>query len=269
MAIEGRIAVLGGGNMGSALVKGLIAGGTAGAGQIVVAEKLAAPAEKLRQELGVTVVDHPDQVGAVQTVIVAVKPQDFDPAVTALAGTLAPESLVITLAAGVPLKRLAGLLPACPHLVRAMPNTPALVGKGVTALAPAPGLPEALLERASAVFAAVGLVVTVKESLMDAVTGLSGSGPGYAFLFMEALIDAGVAVGLDRATARVLAVGTVAGAAELLMQSGQHPAVLKDMVTSPAGTTVAGLRVLERGGLRGLVIDAVAAATDRGHQLGG
>lgn len=268
MAIEGRIAILGGGNMGSALVKGLIAGGAAGADQIVVAEKLAAQADKLRQELGVAVVDQPAAVGAVETLIVAVKPQDFDPAVSSLARTLGGQALVITLAAGVTLGRLAGLLPNCPHLVRAMPNTPALVGKGVTALAPAAGLPDSLLERAQAVFAAVGQVVTVKEALMDAVTGLSGSGPGYAFLFMEALIDAGVAVGLDRATARTLAVGTVAGAAELIMQSGQHPAALKDMVTSPAGTTITGLQVLERGGLRGLVMDAVAAATARSRAMG-
>ncbi len=268
MAIEGRIAILGGGNMGSALVKGLIAGGTATVDQIVVAEKLAAQADKLRQELGVTLVDRPAAVGAVETLIVAVKPQDFDSAVKALDETLADQALVITLAAGVTLKRLAGLLPQRPNLVRAMPNTPALVGKGVTALAPAVGLPDSLLERARAIFAAVGQVVTVKESLMDAVTGLSGSGPGYAFLFMEALIDAGVAAGLDRATARTLAVGTVAGAAELIMQSGQHPAALKDMVTSPAGTTITGIQVLERGGLRGLVMDAVVAATARSRELG-
>ena len=227
MAIEGRIAILGGGNMGSALAKGLITSGTAAADQIVVAEKLAAQADKLSQDLGVAVVDQPAAVGAVDTVIVAVKPQDFDPAVSSLAGVLGREALVITLAAGVPLRRLAGLLPNHPHLVRAMPNTPALVGKGVTALAPAAGLPDSLLERAKAVFAAVGQVVTVKEPLMDAVTGLSGSGPAYAYLFMEALIDAGVAVGLDRATARTLAVGTVAGAAELILASGQHPAAIR------------------------------------------
>jgi len=268
MACEGRIGILGGGNMGSALVKGLIAAGTCGAGQVVVAEKLAATAEKVRAELGVEVVASPAGLPPVDTLVVAVKQADLAEAVQAARAALRPESLVITLVAGIPLARLAALLPPGQPLVRAMPNMPALVGRGVSALAPAHGLAPEHLERARTVFAAVGRVVVVKEPLMDAVTALSGSGPGYVFLIIEALADAGVAQGLDRATALTLAAGTVAGAAELLLQVGQHPAQLKDMVASPGGTTIAGLHALERGGLRGVIMDAVAAATARGRELG-
>ncbi|MFZ5587603.1 MAG: pyrroline-5-carboxylate reductase [Thermodesulfobacteriota bacterium] len=268
MAYEGRIGILGGGNMGSALAKGLIAAGTYGAGQVVVAEKLAATAEKVRRELGVEVAASPAGLPPVDTLVVAVKQADLAEAVQAARTALKPESLVITLVAGIPLARLAALLPPGQPLARAMPNMPALVGRGVSALAPAQGLAPELLERAQAVFAAVGRVVVVKEPLMDAVTALSGSGPGYVFLFIEALADAGVAQGLDRATALTLAAGTVAGAAELLLQVGQHPAQLKDMVASPGGTTIAGLHALERGGLRGVIMDAVAAATARGRELG-
>ncbi|MBI4799622.1 MAG: pyrroline-5-carboxylate reductase [Desulfarculus sp.] len=269
MAIEGRIGVLGGGNMGSALVKGLLQGGTASAAQVVVAEKLATQAAKLREQLGVAVVDGPAGLGPVDLLLVAVKPKDVATALHACRDGLSPQALVISIAAGVKLQALAGHLPPGQPLVRAMPNTPALVMKGVSALCPAEHTPPEALDLARQVFAAVGQVVVVAEGLMDVVTGLSASGPAYVFLIIEALADAGVLMGLDRQSALTLAAGTVAGAAELMIQTGQHPALLKDMVTSPGGTTIAGLRVLENAGLRGALMEAVAAATKRSQELGG
>jgi pyrroline-5-carboxylate reductase len=269
MAIEGRIGVLGGGNMGSALVKGLLGGGTARAQQVIVAEKLPAQADKLKNELGVGVVPSPGSLGPVDLLLVAVKPKDVASALGAVRPSLQAHSLVISIAAGVKLKALAEHLPPGQHLVRAMPNTPALVGRGVSAICAEEHTPPAALELARQVFGAVGQVVTVAEPLMDVVTGLSASGPAYVFLIIEALADAGVLMGLDRASALTLAAGTVAGSAELLIQDGRHPAQLKDMVTSPGGTTIAGLRVLENAGLRGSLMEAVAAATRRSQELGG
>ncbi len=268
MAELGRIGLVGGGNMGSALLKGLIASGTAAAGDIQVAELDRERAQVLRQELGVTVVDSGEKLEKLDVLILAVKPADIPHAVLDAAPALAPASLVITLAAGVRIETVAENLPPMQPVVRAMPNTPALIGQGATALAAGPEAGPEHLEMARRVFAAVGRVVTVPEKLMDAVTGLSGSGPAYVFLFIESLADAGVAQGLDRSTALELAAQTVAGASALLLEKGEHPARLKDMVTSPGGTTIAGLHALERGGFKGLVMDAVAAATRRGRELG-
>jgi pyrroline-5-carboxylate reductase len=186
----------------------------------------------------------------------------------AAAGALTPPTLVISIAAGVKLATLGEALPTGQHLIRAMPNTPALIGHGVTALAPAAHTPPEGLALAQEIFAAVGRVVVVAERLMDAVTGLSASGPAFVFVIIEALSDAGVRMGLDRATALTLAAATVEGAAEMVQTTGQHPGQLKDMVTSPGGTTIAGLQVLERAGLRGVLIDVVEAATRRSAELG-
>ncbi|MFH1035306.1 MAG: pyrroline-5-carboxylate reductase [Pseudomonadota bacterium] len=260
---------MGGGNMGSALVKGLLSGGTARPEQVVVAEKLPAQSAKLKNELGVGVVENSRDLGPVDLLIVAVKPKDVAVALGDILGSLSAGSLVISIAAGVRLAFLASLLPDGQHLVRAMPNTPALVMKGVSAICAGEGTPPAALDLARQVFGAVGQVVVVAEHLMDVVTGLSASGPAYVFLIIEALADAGVLMGLDRASALTLAAGTVAGSAELMVQTGQHPAQLKDMVTSPGGTTIAGLRVLENAGVRGILMEAVAAATKRSQELGG
>ncbi len=269
MAIEGRIGVLGGGNMGSALVKGLIASGTAQARQVTVAEKLDAQADRLRNELGVGTVSAPGLLGPLELLIVAVKPKDVSNALHACRDCLTPQSLVVSIAAGLRLATLAALLPPGQHLVRAMPNIPAVVGKGVAAICAEEHTPASALDLARQVFGAVGQVVTVAEGHMDVVTGLASSGPAYVFLIIEALADAGVLMGLDRASALTLAAGTVAGAAEMMIQTGQHPALLKDMVTSPGGTTIAGLRVLENAAIRGALLEAVAAATKRSQELGG
>ena len=268
MAELGRIGLVGGGNMGSALLKGLLSSGTAGAEAIWVAELDQGRRRELAQELGVKTVASPAELKEISLLILAVKPGDIPAAARQAAGGLAPGALVITLAAGVRIETVAKELPPDQPVVRAMPNTPALIGQGATALAAGPQAGPQHLELAERIFRAVGRVAIVPEKLMDAVTGLSGSGPAYVFLFIESLADAGVAQGLDRATALELAAQTVAGAAALLLERDEHPARLKDMVTSPGGTTIAGLHALERGGFKGLVMDAVAAATRRGQELG-
>ncbi|MCB2225936.1 MAG: pyrroline-5-carboxylate reductase [Desulfarculaceae bacterium] len=268
MALKGRIGLAGGGNMGSALLKGMLNAGLVETGQVVVAEKLAPRAEQLRTELGVSTVGSISEMGSLEVFILAVKPADVPSAAADAAGCLSSETLVITLAAGVKRETVAQALPSDQPLVRAMPNTPALIGAGITAICGGPGLDQAHLETAEQVFGAVGPVVVVDEKLMDAVTAVSGSGPAYVFLIIEALSDAGVNQGLDRQTATALAAHTVAGAARLLIEGGQHPGELKDMVTSPGGTTIAGLAELERGGVRAALYNAVEAATLRGKTLG-
>lgn len=269
MALSGRIGILGGGNMGSALIKGLLAAKSAQAEQFVVLEKDPHRAQQLSVSLGLEVVAEPGGLGKVDLLIIAVKPVDISAVTKAAAAALDDKGLVITLAAGVKIATVADCLPHGAAIIRAMPNTPALVLKGATAIAAGPHATEEHLALAREVFEAVGEVAVVKESLMNAVTGLSGSGPAYVFQFIEGLADAGVAQGLDRATALSLATQTVIGAAQLLKDSGQHPGVLTDQVASPGGTTIAGLHVLEVKGFKGILMDAIAAATKRGKELGG
>ena len=268
MAVIGNIGLIGGGNMGSALVKGLLETGSADAGQITVAEADHAKGAELGRCTGVTITGGPSELAGLDVLILAVKPADVAACAASALPSLAPQTLVITLAAGVRLATVAAALPQGQPLVRAMPNTPALISQGATALAAAEGVNAKQKEQAEAIFAAVGKVVWVKEPLMDAVTGLSGSGPAYVCLFIEALTDAGVLQGLDRPTAQTLALQTVAGTANLIASTGQHPAQLKDMVTSPGGTTIHGLNILEQGGFRGLVMEAVTQATERSKELG-
>ncbi len=267
MALQGRIGLAGGGNMGSALLKGMLAAGLVAADQMVVAEKLEQRAQELTTDLGVDAKGSCAELGELDVLILAVKPNDVAEAAQAARESLSPDSLVITLAAGVKRATVAAALAPGQPLVRAMPNTPALIGQGITAICGGPGLEARHLETAAQIFHAVGEVVVVDEKLMDVVTALSGSGPAYVFVIIEALADAAVNQGLDRTNALTLAAHTVAGAARLLIDSGQHPGELKDMVTSPGGTTIAGLAELERGGLRGTLHNAIAAATQRGKEL--
>jgi len=268
MAISGRIGVVGGGNMGSALVKGLLNAKLAKPEQVVVAEKLPERGRIICDQLGVCQVSQAGELDRVDILILAVKPGDFPAAARAASASVHPETVVISVAAGVSLASVAQAFPAGQPVVRAMPNTPALVSMGITALARGQHVKDGHLSIAREIFEAVGQVVVVEEKMMDAVTGLSGSGPAYVFAFIEALADGGVLAGLDRQTAMTLAAHTVGGAAGLVMASGQHPAQLKDMVTSPGGTTIAGLHALESGGFRGLLMAAVAAATARSKELG-
>jgi pyrroline-5-carboxylate reductase len=271
--VRARLVVVGGGRMGEALVSGLLASGWARPDEVVVAEKLDGRRAELEGAGGLAArhagLRVAADVVAADGAVVAVKPGDVESACRAVAA--AGVGRVLSVAAGVPIARLedwlggaAGGLP----VVRAMPNTPALVGAGAAAIAPGRLAGDADLAWAEEILGAVGTVVRVPETLLDAVTGLSGSGPAYVFLVAEALIEAGVLVGLPRPVSRDLAVQTLLGSARLLAESGETPESLRAGVTSPGGTTAAGLRALEAGGVRSAILDAVVAATERSRQLG-
>jgi pyrroline-5-carboxylate reductase len=260
-----KLQVIGGGKMGEALLAGLLTGGWATAAELRVAEKLADRAAQLRVAFpGVEVAGEPD---AAHGHVVAVKPGDVDAVCRALAAT-GSRAPVLSIAAGVTIRRLEATLAPGTPVVRAMPNTPALVGAGAAAVAAGRAANEADLAWAEEILGVVGTVVGVDEALLDAVTGLSGSGPAYVFLVAEALIDGGVLAGLPRPVATALAVQTLLGSARLLDESPEGPADLRAAVTSPGGTTAAGLRALEAGGVRAAFLEAVLAATERSRELG-
>ncbi len=264
-----RIGFVGGGNMAGALVKGLLHSGTVKADQLRASDVRDERLAELEKEHGiVTTKDNAALVAWADVVVLAVKPQVIDRVLAPVATALRPEALVISIAAGVPLHALEARLPPGARVVRSMPNTPAIALAGATAIAPGSHATEADLAIARHLFEAVGRVTVLDESLLDAVTGLSGSGPAYVMLIIEALADGGVKVGLHRETALMLAAQTVYGSAKLLLETGEHPGRLKDMVASPAGTTIAGLHTLEAGGLRTTLMDAVETATARSIEIG-
>src|SRR5437879_6533482 len=264
MSMTARLAIVGGGKMGEALLTGLLGAQWARADEIVMVEAL----EARRKELAATYVDVDIAAEPLEceAAIIAVKPNDAEAACRAVAD--AGCRRVLSIAAGVPLAKLERWLGDGMPVVRAMPNTPALVGAGAAAIAPGTWAGDADLSWAAEVLGAVGVVQRVSEPLLDAVTGLSGSGPAYVFLVAEALIDAGVLAGLSRDVARALVTQTLLGSARLLAESGDSPEALRAAVTSPGGTTAAGLRALEAAGVRAAFLDAVAAATERSRQLG-
>jgi pyrroline-5-carboxylate reductase len=264
-----RIAFIGGGNMSSALIGGLLARGVA-ADDLSVADPSVAQLERLRREFGLkTTADNVEAVRGSDLVVLAVKPQDMARAAGSLAAELAARRrVVVSVAAGIRLESLAQSLGGASPLVRAMPNRPALIGAGVTAAYSSPGVTPGERTAVEAVLSAVGpLVWLEEEEQLDAVTAVSGSGPAYFFLLVEALEDAGAALGLPRATARQLAVHTALGAGRMAAESAEPPAVLREQVTSKGGTTAAALAVLEAADIRGLVQRAVAAAAHRSAQL--
>lgn len=258
------LAVIGAGNMGGALVRGIARAGAVQPARIAVSDADAARAAALADELGVRPADG-NAAAARQSdyIVLAVKPDMVPSVAQEIASALTADQTLVSIAAGVSLSTLRESLGGEPcALVRVMPNTPALVGAGAIAVA-APGVPADRVHELERLLGALGDVVMVDEGLLDAVTGLSGSGPAFVFLMIEAMADGGVAAGLPRPLAQRLAAQTVAGAAKLVQESGQHPGALKDAVASPGGTTIAGLAELERGGFRGLVADAVRAAAMR------
>lgn len=268
-----RIAVVGAGNMAEALVKGLTQAltkeGPFEAKNIVVSAKRFARAERLATKYGVTAVaDNASCVRDAQIVLLAVKPQVMGSVLPGLRPHILKDALVLSVAAGITTATIESMLEPGVRVVRSMPNTPAMIGMSATAIAPGANATDDDMEIARAVFTAVGRVVLVDEVHLDAVTGLSGSGPAYIFLIMEALADAGVKVGLSRDVALELAAQTLLGSAQMLLQTGEHPGRLKDQVTSPGGTAIAGLHTLEEGGLRTTLINAVEAATRRAKELG-
>lgn len=266
--VKSRIAFLGGGQMAEALIGGLLASKVSEPDSIGATDPMAARRDHLKFRFGIHVGE--DNIKAVREadlVVLAVKPQAL-PAVLSDAGPALAGKLVVSIAAGVTTAWIRERAAVSRGIVRAMPNTPALVREGVTALAYQADLRADDLAAVRALFEAVGSVVAVEERLMDAVTGLSGSGPAYVFVAIEALADGGVKMGLPRATAQLLAAQTVLGAARMVLERGEHPAKLKDQVASPGGTTIAGLHQLEAGGLRSCLIAAVEAAVKRSQELG-
>ena len=260
-----RLAVIGGGKMGAALISGLLSARWAEPGDLLVVEPVGARREELvamHPGLGVA-----EELGEVaEGAVVAVKPGDVEDACRVLAFTGVPR--VLSIAAGVPVAKLELWLGVGTAVVRAMPNTPALVGCGAAAIAPGTVASDDDMAWAEEILSAVGKVERVDEPLLDAVTGLSGSGPAYVFLVTEALIEAGVAVGLSRPVAEALTVQTLLGSARLLAESGERAESLRAAVTSPGGTTAAGLAALESRAVRAAFLEAVAAATERSKQLG-
>jgi pyrroline-5-carboxylate reductase len=260
-----RLQVIGGGKMGEALLAGLVSAGWASLGELRVVERLPDRAGELSARFNG--LDVGAEVAPAAGHLLAVKPGDVEGACRALVAT-GDTAPVLSIAAGVTIDRLeAALAPGTP-VIRAMPNTPALVGAGAAAIAPGQAAGESELTWAASILAAVGQVVRVDEGLLDAVTGLSGSGPAYVFLVVEALVEGGVLAGLPRPVSSALAAQTVLGAARLLVESGDGPEALRAAVTSPGGTTAAGLRALEAGGVRAAFLDAVMAATERSRELG-
>ncbi len=270
MSIKGKkVGFLGAGNMGEALIKGLLKTGIVPPESVFASDTRLDRLKQLDKLYGIRVLpDNPTLVKQVDVVILAVKPQIIAPVLREVGAAITPKKLVVSLAAGVSTSTLRSLLPKGVRLIRTMPNTPALVLEAATAIAKADGLRPGDLETAQEIFEAVGKVVVLEEELMDAVTGLSGSGPAYIALVVEALTDGGVKMGLDRATAMTLASQTVLGSARLLIETGAHPGQLKDMVTSPGGTAIAGIAALEEGGVRRTLISAVERATLRSRELG-
>jgi pyrroline-5-carboxylate reductase len=259
---------IGCGKMATALVEGVIRAGVCAAKDIVATDISASAVKALTAKTGITgLKTNAETAAAADTLILCVKPGDAAEALGAVRDGAAGK-LIISIMAGVTLARLRELAGAAARVVRVMPNTPALIGKGAAAYASGTGVTPEDEQVVEKILGAVGTVARVKEPLLDAVTGLSGSGPAYIYLVIEALADAGVRVGLPRDLALQFAAQTTAGAAAMILETGQHPAQLRDMVTSPGGTTIAGLEALELGGVRAAFFAAVAAATERSYELG-
>ncbi len=270
MLRDKTLAVLGVGMMGWAVVRGLIRADAMPAAQILLFDTRTDQAQRIATELGegARVVTSPTAaLDGADLVLLAVKPPIIADVLKTIAPALTPNHLILSIAAGIRVATMEALVPAGVPVIRAMPNTPCLVGQGAAALCRGTSADASHLALAQALFAAVGQSVEVDEKLMDAVTGLSGSGPAYVYLFIEALTDGAVKQGLPRDTARLLAAQTVLGAAQMVLISDEHPARLKDNVTTPGGTTIAGLAALERAGFRIALMDAVEAAAERSRQL--
>ncbi len=255
--------------MGEAMIKGLLQAGLVPPQTICAMDVRADRLDQIARQYGVRVAgSNPALVSESDVVILAVKPQVMAAVLREIAPAVDGRKLLISIAAGVATRTLRQHLGKPARLIRVMPNTPALVLEGVTAIARADGLDPGDLETAQELFGAVGRVVVLDEDALDAVTGLSGSGPAYVAIVIESLADGGVKMGLDRATAMTLAAQTVLGSAKLVLETGAHPGQLKDMVASPGGTTIAGISALEEGSVRHTFISAVERATQRSRELG-
>jgi pyrroline-5-carboxylate reductase len=262
------IGFIGAGNMAEAMLRGLLRGKDFAPGQVSASGPRVERVQELREKYGIEATTDNHVPASAEIVVLSVKPQIMSRVLDEVAQTISPEALVISIAAGVPVSTIQSRLAARTRVIRAMPNTPALVDAAATAIAGGEHVSEADLADAKRIFDAIGVTVVLEESQLDAVTGLSGSGPAYVFLILEALSDAGVKVGLSRRTAQLLAAQTLLGSAKLLLETNEHPGRLKDMVTSPGGTAITGLHTLEHGGVRTTLMNAVEAATKRSRELG-
>lgn len=269
MKLQQTIGFLGAGNMAEALIKGLIATGVVEPARLHGSSPRRQRCDELAAKYGIHTTTHNvDVVRHAEIVVLSVKPQILPSVLDEVSAHLKPHALVISIAAGTPVAAIERRLRPGTRVVRTMPNTPALVGAGATAIAGGGHATDDDLAAAQRIFDAVGKSIVIDEEQLDAVTGLSGSGPAYVFLIIEALSDAGVKMGLSRYNALALAAQTVLGSAKLLIETNEHPGRLKDMVTSPGGTAIAGIATLEAGGLRTTLINAVEAATRRSRELG-
>lgn len=263
------IGLVGGGQMGEALIRGIIDSGLLKSDKMMVIEPDGGRRVYLRKNYSIKVTEDAEELAKTCSIIIlAVKPQIMGMVLGQYKDIVNEDHLVISIAAGVKIKTIEMGLGENVRVIRVMPNTPILVGEGASALSPNARASVEDMDTALQIFSAVGTCVQVNESLIDAVTGLSGSGPGYVFTFIEAMIDGGVLAGLPRPVAEKLVLQTVYGAAKLAMKSGENPAVLKGMVTSPGGTTISGLHILEEAGVRGSIMSAIEAATEKSRELG-
>ena len=260
------LAVLGAGVMGETVLSGLIRAGWP-ASQLVATDRRVERQHELTERYGITMLGNAEAAAQVQTVVVVVKPQDMTDLLAEIAPVLTPASLVVSLAAGVDTATIEAQLPAGTAVVRGMPNTPAQVDEGMAAISPGAHSTPEHLALVTEILSATGRVVTLPERYLDAVTAISGSGPAYLFFVVEAMIEAGVHLGLPRDTATELVVQTMLGSAKLLRETGEHPTVLRERVTSPGGTTAAAVRQLEDHRVRAAFMGAIEAARDRSRDL--
>ncbi len=265
-----RVGFLGAGRMATAMARGLIAAGFASRDAVTASDVVEAALASFVKETGARrAAGNAAVVKASDIVILAVKPQQMAGLLSQIKNAVTADHLVVSIAAGIPLATLCTVLGETRRVVRVMPNTPCLVGAGASAFTRGGGATPEDAQLVEQLLSTVGIAFEVSESLLDAVTGLSGSGPAYIFQVIEALSDGGVRMGLPRDIATRLTAQTVFGAAKMVLETGEHPGVLKDAVASPGGTTIAGLQALENGGLRGCLMNAVQAATQRSRELGG
>jgi pyrroline-5-carboxylate reductase len=269
LMLKEKIGIVGAGKIGSAIVRGIIGAGLVARDQVMASDVSDALRQSVAQELGIQVTaDNGEVCDFADSVILAVKPQIVDSVAKEIAKKLGKARLLVSVAAGVPPSRLEANLAQGARVVRVMPNIPCIVGAGAAGYAGGAHATAGDMEKVGLILNSFGIALPVEEKYLDAVTGLSGSGPAYVFLFIESLTDGGVQVGLSREVALKLALQTVYGSARMALESGKHLAELRDEVTSPGGTTIAGLYALEQKGFRGTVMDAVVSATRRSQELG-
>jgi pyrroline-5-carboxylate reductase len=262
------IAVLGAGQMGEALISGLLRAGVVAPGEVIAAVRRSSRAEQLRDAYGIAVQSAAEAAAQAQTLVIAVKPQDMAALLAEIRPQVAPDTLIISVAAGITTAFIGRALEGEVPVVRVMSNTPVLVDEAMSVISPGAHATEEHLRRAEELLRPVGKVLRIPESQQDAATALSGSGPAYVYFLVEAMVDAGILLGMPRSNALEMVKQAVFGAATMLRDSGEHPVLLREAVTSPGGTTINAIRELEKHGVRAAVIAAIEAARDRGRELG-